>query len=149
MDDDMNTSRALGVIHELIKKGYETGDSTIASSVKYYMSLLGFADKKETIPEPYADVMAVLVEVEEKLQRAKRDDLIEMIKSEFHSKLTKLHAASELFPRIINLLMDVRNIFRKEKNYEFADYIRNKLMEKNIIIEDQGIEQSSFRLEVK
>ena len=149
MDDDMNTSRALGVIHELIKKGYETGDPTIASSVKYYLSLLGFADKKETIPEPYADVMAVLVEVEEKLQRAKRDDLIEMIKSEFHSKLTKLHAASELFPRIINLLMDVRNIFRKEKNYEFADYIRNKLMEKNIIIEDQGIEQSSFRLEVK
>jgi cysteinyl-tRNA synthetase len=46
-------------------------------------------------------------------------------------------------------LLDVRNKLRKEKNYELADYIRKRLLENNILIDDQSIDVSTYRLEAK
>jgi cysteinyl-tRNA synthetase len=124
MNDDLNTSKALGIVYELIKQGNEEDDVKIAASVKYYYSLLGFRYEVETVIEPYRDVMKILAEVEKRL-------------------------ANELYPKIIALLLYVRNVLRKEKNYELADYIRKRLLENNIIIDDQSIDASTFRLEAK
>jgi cysteinyl-tRNA synthetase len=149
MDDDLNTSRALGIIFELIKQGYEKKDLHIAASVKYYFSLLGFTEKKEVSGVPYGEVMQVLFDVEKRLHSDKRDDLLQYLKSDFFEKIIGIKDAGELYPRMVNVLLDVRNIFRKEKNYEFADYIRKRLLEHGIIIDDQNLDKSTFRVEIK
>jgi cysteinyl-tRNA synthetase len=55
----------------------------------------------------------------------------------------------ELYPRLIELLLSIRNRFRKEKDYESADFIRDLLLEQRISIDDQGLDKSTYRLEVK
>jgi len=149
MNDDLNTSRALGVIYELIKKGNEADDVKIAASVKYYYSLLGFSYELEALIEPYKDVMTILAEVEERLVSANRDELLSEIKVRFHDSIIGISNVNELYPKVIAVLLHVRNIFRKEKNYELADHIRKRLLENNIIIDDQSIDVSTYRLEAK
>jgi cysteinyl-tRNA synthetase len=149
MNDDLNTSKALGVIYELIKKGNEADDVEIAASVKYYYSLLGFKYEVETVIEPYRDVMKILAEVEERLASANRNELLNDIIARFHDRIISIKDVNELYPKIIALLLDVRNELRKEKNYELADYIRKRLLENNILIDDQSIDVSTFRMEAE
>jgi cysteinyl-tRNA synthetase len=149
MNDDLNTSRALGVIYELIKKGNETDDVKIASSVQYYYLLLGFKYGVETVIEPYRDIMNILAEVEERLASADRSEILKYIMEGFHDRIIGIRNANELYPKIIALLLDVRNKLRKEKDYELADYIRKRLLENNILIDDQGIDMSTFRMGVR
>jgi cysteinyl-tRNA synthetase len=149
MNDDLNTSRALGIIYELINQGYEKEDSRIAASVKQYFGLLGFMAKKEVTSIPYSEVMQVLADVKKRLDDNKRDDLLQYLRADFFDNVIHIKDTSELYPRVVNVLLDIRNIFRKEKNYEFADYIRMRLLEQNIVIDDQGIDKSTFRVEVR
>ncbi|MEM4834913.1 MAG: cysteine--tRNA ligase, partial [Ferroplasma sp.] len=39
---------------------------------------------------------------------------------------------------IMDLVIEIRNRARSEKNYALSDYIRKKLEEQNIYIEDNG-----------
>jgi cysteinyl-tRNA synthetase len=149
MNDDLNTSKALGIVYELIKQGNEEDDVKIAASVKYYYSLLGFRYEVETVIEPYRDVMKILAEVEKRLASANRTELLNDIMVRFHDRIIGIRNVNELYPKIIALLLYVRNVLRKEKNYELADYIRKRLLENNIIIDDQSIDASTFRLEAK
>jgi cysteinyl-tRNA synthetase len=149
MNDDLNTSKALGVIYELIKKGNEADDVRIAASVRYYYSLLGFKHEAETVMEPYRDVMKILAEVEERLAKAERNELLHDTMVRFHDRIIGIRNVNELYPQVIALLLDVRNKLRKEKNYELADYIRKRLLENNILIDDQSIDVSTYRLEAK
>ncbi|MCK4940995.1 cysteine--tRNA ligase [candidate division WOR-3 bacterium] len=149
MNDDLNTSKALCVIYELIKKGNEADDVKIAASVKYYYSLLGFKYEVETVIEPYGDVMKILAEVEGRLASANRNELLNDIMVRFHDRIISIRNVNELYPKIIALLLYVRNELRKEKNYELADYIRKRLLENNILIDDQSIDVSTFRMEAR
>lgn len=149
MNDDLNTSKALGVIYELIKKGNETDDVKIAASVQYYYLLLGFKYGVETVIEPYRDVMKILAEVEERLASADRSEMLRYIMEGFHDRIIVIRNVNELYPKIIALLLDVRNKLRKEKDYELADYIRKRLLENNILVDDQGIDMSTFRMGVR
>ncbi len=48
----------------------------------------------------------------------------------------ELSAGEVLDEKLINLLIEIREAARKEKVYKIADYIRDKLKEMNIILED-------------
>ena len=143
MNDDLNTSRALSVIYELIKKGYEADDVRIAASVEYYLALLGFMKESSVAAEPCADVMVILSEVKKRLQNEERDELLNEIAGDCLG-LLESKGAGGVRPIVIDLLLDIRNKLRKEKNYELADYIRERLQENNIIVDDQG-DGSTFR----
>lgn len=151
MDDDLNTSKALGVIYELINKGYQTDDTKCAASVVSYCSLLGFdiGTKKDESDESIEVLTKIIVEVKNKLQKDKRDDMVGAIEHDESAILEGLRKKSELNPRLIGLLLDIRNRFRKESNYGFADYIRNRLLEHEIIVDDQGLDKSTYHVEVK
>jgi cysteinyl-tRNA synthetase len=149
MNDDLNTSKALGVIYELIKTGNEADSIAIASSVQYYCSLLGFAAKKQVSAVPHREVMQILMDVQKKLQGESRNDLLQYLKSDFFDRIITIKHTDQWYTGVVNVLLDLRNRFRKEKNYEFADYIRERLLENNIIIDDQGIDKSTFRTEVR
>jgi cysteinyl-tRNA synthetase len=144
MNDDLNTSKALSVIYELIKKGYEADDVRIAASVEYYLALLGFTKESSVAAEPCGDVMVILSEVKKRLQNEKRDELLNKIAVDCLDSLER-KGAGGVRPIVIDLLLDIRNKLREEKNYELADYIRKKLQETNIIVDDQS-DGSTFRL---
>ena len=48
----------------------------------------------------------------------------------------KVGADLETVAKLVEILIDLRNKFRKEKNWEKADYIRDKLKEAGILLED-------------
>uniref|UniRef100_A0A7C6EJ17 Cysteine--tRNA ligase n=1 Tax=candidate division WOR-3 bacterium TaxID=2052148 RepID=A0A7C6EJ17_UNCW3 len=104
MDDDLNTPKALGVIFDLVSKGYETGEPDIAESIRHYLKILGFFEA-----------------------RKKNDDLS---------------------PRLIDIILRIRNQLRKNKQFELSDEIRNKMIELGIIIDDTK-DGSTYRWEVK
>ncbi|UCG31236.1 MAG: cysteine--tRNA ligase [candidate division WOR-3 bacterium] len=144
MNDDLNTSRALSVIYELIKRSYKEDDFKIAASVNYYYSLLGFTREIESVIEPYKDVMEVVREVEEKLKSAGRSEILKEICAGFHDRIINIKHVNELYSQIIALLLDIRMKLRDEKNYELADYIRQRLLDNNIIVDDTS-DGSTFR----
>lgn len=145
MDDDLNTPKALGIIFDLIKQGYEKPDQEIAASVKSYLNILGF---KEDIPQrPLCDAISVLHEVKQKLI-SEKSDLLKKAAQDLWDHLEEIRMSEELFSTIVNILLDIRNQLRKKKNYELADFIREHLALKDIQILDHG-DTSSFRVEIK
>ncbi len=151
MNDDLNTSKALGVIYELINKGYQAGSSEFAASVVKYCALLGFdlGTERGRSAEPIEALAEIIIEVKKRLQEEKRSDLVNAIEHDESSMLEGLKDSSELYPRLIELLLGIRNIFRKEKDYEFADFIRTRLGEQKIVIDDEGLDKSTYRVEVE
>jgi cysteinyl-tRNA synthetase len=145
MNDDLNTSKALGIIFELIKQGYEKESIEIAASVHYYLNILGFQDD---IPKaPFDDVMNVFREVKGRLESEKRDDLLKVLADDFLTITDKIKTIDDVFPAVIGILMNIRNRFRKEKNYDFADFIRKRLLTHRVQIQDKGVDVSTYRLE--
>jgi cysteinyl-tRNA synthetase len=149
MNDDLNTPRAIGIIYELITKGYESNESEkkeIAASVKYYYSLLGFTEQVEPTDESYKEVMKILSDVKKRLREEKRDSVLDNSINIDDFELLK--DVKNVYPLIIKLLQRIRNELRKEKDYEFADYIRERLSKSGIFIDD-GTAGSTYRIEVK
>jgi len=145
MDDDINTPMALGIIFDLIKQGYEKPSQDIAASIKYYLKILGFI---EEVPEqPLADIVEILHEVKVKLKE-KKSTLLDTATLGFWNLLEDIKTNEEFFPNMINVLLQIRNQLRKDKDYELADFIRERLAQKGIQIFDKG-DASTFRVEAK
>jgi cysteinyl-tRNA synthetase len=51
-----------------------------------------------------------------------------------------------LTPKLLDLLLDIRQQLRKSKNFEMADAVRNKLAEMGVVIED-GPQGSRWKIE--
>lgn len=146
MNNDLNTSRALGIIHELVNKGYETNDPEIAASIKYYFALLGFAD--EVVREAsFSDVMQILGEVRVKLREKNKEDMLHDIARDF-LEMFESGGVRSVRAAIIKLLLSVRGRLRDDKEYELADYIRTQLRENHVMVDDQGTGDSIYRVEV-
>jgi len=146
MDDDINTPMALGIIFDLIKQGYEKESLEIAISVKYYLSVLGFAEDEPD--QPINDVIDVLREVKAKL-KDKKSELLDFAARDLWSRLETIKSSDKFFSNLVNVLLDIRNQLRKEKNYELADFIRERLAHKHIHIFDKEIDVSTFRVDAK
>jgi cysteinyl-tRNA synthetase len=110
MDDDLNTSRALGVIFEAVRTINRLLDEGSAEAAAWRRAV--------------ADVGAVLGigdrDPREILFRAKSDHLAE----------------AEIDPAQIERLIEERNAARGAKDFKRADAIRNELKAKAIILED-------------
>ncbi|MGQ9701731.1 MAG: cysteine--tRNA ligase [bacterium] len=104
MNDDLNTPRALGIIFELVNKGYETDDIEIAASIRQYLKILGFDNEKKE--------------------------------------------GDDLSPKLLEMILHLRNELRKNKQYELSDNIRIKLNDLGIIINDNK-GTSTYHREVK
>lgn len=151
MNDDLNTPKALGIIYDLIKIGYEEKDDKkardIAASVKYFLSVLGF---KEDAPiQPFKEVMDVFREITAKLSVTQKTDLLKAGREKLNARINDLKTIDDVLPAIITSLLDLRNMVRKNKDYEFADYIRERLAQIGIQIQDKQADITTYRLEAK
>ncbi|RKX69225.1 cysteine--tRNA ligase [candidate division WOR-3 bacterium] len=84
MDDDLNTPKALGIIFELVREGYEKIDSSeakkIAHSVRVLLEVLGF-DLAPSISGREKALIEELIRLRSNLRREKRYDLADQIRS--------------------------------------------------------------------
>jgi len=145
MNDDLNAPRALGIMFDLVNKGYETDDPEIAASIDHYMGILGF--RKETPEAPFSDVIGVIRDVNDRLNKENKASLVQAVWSEYLQHLHSFKNLEDVFPAFVNLLLDIRNRLRKEKNYELADFIRDELGAHGIQIHDKSIDASIYRVE--
>ncbi len=147
MNDDLNTPKALGVIFNLVNKGYEKESQEVTKSVRYYLTVLGFVGY---IPDnPFDDVMDALRIVKNKLKEQHKDDLLAAIEKDSFGMFDDIKGIDDVFPGIINLLLRIRQRLRREGNYEFADYIRKLLAERHITFQDLSDGTSTYRLEAE
>jgi cysteinyl-tRNA synthetase len=140
MNDDLNTSKALSVIFDLVSAGYETKDTRertkIAASVRHYMGMLGFTEQPE---RPFKELTDVLEDVLQKLPEEERSRVLDKVARKFLVDFLTIREEDDFFPVMLNLLLFVRDELRKEKNYEMADYIRQQITEKGILVQDMEV----------
>ena len=67
-----------------------------------------------------------------------RFNLQHLIVNYVDSFLNIIYPKKSLGTDIMDLVIEIRNRARSEKNYALSDYIRKKLEEQNIYIEDNG-----------
>jgi cysteinyl-tRNA synthetase len=148
MNDDLNTSRALAVIFNLINKGYEDKDPdpAIASSVKFYLAILGFMDDKPK--EPFDELMTIYKDVRCKLEESNRKDLYDTAAASFFRRLDTVRGLDDIFPSLVHTLLTIRTQLRKDKDYTLADFIRQALGAHKIQVLDKDAAASDYRLEV-
>ena len=111
MDDDLNTSKALAVLFDLTNKANK--DVDYAYTLLYRLATaLGFTFEKSSLSE-------------------------EELKNKLEEICTKLGGSYNSMEEII----EIRNQARRDKNWEIADGIRDKLKAAGIILEDtpQGV----------
>ncbi len=113
MNDDLNTPKFLGEMFEYIKKnknGDEIQTNNMKSTIKYLFEILGFVfeDKEQTVNTK--QLKAILTE--------------QNIQIENDINIS------------INKFIDKRNEYRNNKEYETADYMRDRLDEVGIVIVD-------------
>jgi cysteinyl-tRNA synthetase len=147
MNDDLNTSKALGLVFDLVNKGYEKDSAEITQSIRYYLTVLGFAE--HTPAEPFDDMMNILREIKQRLKAENQVDLLDALGKDFLGILDELRTIDDVFPRVIGLLLNLRRRLREDKNFELADYIRQRLAQEGIIFDDLSDGTSTYRLEVK
>lgn len=107
MDDDFNTSQAVAVIFDFVKEANRIIAGNENINAEFYLKLKEFLEKT-------AEGIFGIVDFSEKAERAD----------------------AELENKLIELLIDVRLKARKNKNFQLADEIRDRLNELGISLKD-------------
>jgi cysteinyl-tRNA synthetase len=138
MDDDFNTPQALAALFDLARdinrasdEGYSIG--TEQKLLRELSAVLGLTLKETEKPsldvEPFIELHKSIIA---KIRKAKLDWVIEKVKTVLDQEDTDLDDARPY----INLLREVRNALRKDKQFQLADEIRVKLSKLGILLED-------------
>ncbi|KZX17584.1 cysteine--tRNA ligase [Methanobrevibacter filiformis] len=117
MDDDFNTPKALSIILNFTKM------------------INGFINQEKKILDNTNDIVIENLKIpyEFVIKSLEFFDAFERI---FKLNLFEKEEIPDISSDVLDLLLDVREKLRNEKNYELSDYIRDKLNELNINIED-------------
>jgi len=124
MDDDFNTPQALSVLFDLARAINQAGDAG-----------LSFTEAQNTLSRLAREVLGL------KIPKKIRVEASATISIESTAEITV--AVKDR----LNRLAEERDIYRKEKNWQRADEIRNKLAELEVILEDTKIgTTASFKI---
>jgi len=138
MDDDFGTPQAIAALFDLardINRASESGYSVASAQevLRELAGVLGLTLKEPEMPplEPRHFVELQKSTIAE-IRKAKLDKLIDEVGTALESQDID---AGDVAP-YINWLKDIRNILRKNEQFEQADKIRNRLAEMGVILED-------------
>lgn len=160
MDDDFNTSRAIGHLFDMAHlintcitkadKENESDQAKINEALRIF-NLLGdvlgiFVDNDQVDEEIWHDIAQIMLDIRKTLRSEKQFALADWIRDSMQAsgliiedtpqksriKAEEAPSLEEMMEKIIALRAELK----KNKDYAKADYIRDKLKEKNIVIED-------------
>ena len=115
MDDDFNTAKALGVLHDIV------------SSIHEYRNGL----EKEQVIEKKRSIYAALSQLKSLLLQ-----LLDILGLDPALAEKEDFSDDKTSGELIRLLIDVRNMARKNKQFQMADEIRDRLDGMGILLED-------------
>lgn len=161
MDDDFNTAKAIGFLFELARllnsfvatsaKDDPANLAAVERALKVFESLtetLGlFGQVQEDRDQARAEALITLMlEARERARQQKNYSLADEIRSflqvqgvqvEDAAGSSRFHLEGELPIEIIaQQLLDLRARFKEHKQYQDADFIRDRLLESGIVLED-------------
>jgi cysteinyl-tRNA synthetase len=133
MDDDFNTSQAIATLFDLARdinrveeEGLNAGEAR--ETLRELGGIMGLTFKEPEEPpldaEPFAEMSKSIIA---KLRREKLDYIIEKVTA---------NPNEESVDGYLNLLRELRDSLRKDKKFQLADEIRNRLNELGITLED-------------
>lgn len=117
MNEDFNTPQALGALFDFVKE------------VNRYLDQNG-------------DVSMGTLTAMDKIFRDLAGDVLRILPGD----LTETKESGEMIEGLMNLVLDLRQSYRKNENWSQADYIRSQLSDLGIVVND-GPEGSSWQLD--
>lgn len=124
MSDDFNTPEALASLFGLVREMNILKDKAIKQGGISKKALESYREAAESLHSLCRDIFGLFDSLQPCIK-------MEEIKEEKREQQTDAE--------MIELILEVREKARKEKQYSIADYIRDKLQEKGIIIEDTPV----------
>jgi cysteinyl-tRNA synthetase len=124
MSDDFNTPEALAAIFGLVRAMNNLKNEAVKQGGISKKALQSYKEAADTIHQIGRDIFGLF----DSLQPCVEVEKVEAKKEE-----------TEIDKDLIEALIEVRNKARKEKNYSLADYIRDKLKDLGIVIEDTPV----------
>ena len=123
LDDDFDTPKAFAILFDFVNFVYKSrmDRKSAEEAIKFFVDVFKIFGFK----------------LEKKIDREKLISLAEEFISEVENKEEK---------ELIEILIEIRAEHRRKKDYKIADYIRDKLKEAGVIVEDLG-GKTRWRLE--
>ena len=121
MSDDFNTPEALAALFGLVRSMNILRDKAVKNEGISKKALESYKEASEVLHSIGRDIFGFFDSLQPCIE-------VEELKSE--------KAEEKIDEEIVQLLIELRDRARKEKNFEVADYIRDKLKETGIILED-------------
>ncbi|MFC1942500.1 cysteine--tRNA ligase [Chloroflexota bacterium] len=137
MDDDFNTPQALAVLFDLARAINQAGDSGMS-----------FMEARDTMITLARDIIGLKLEeseiggqmdtntIDEKKITEMRGEKLDWLLDTIENTVKDSKEDIELVRRYVNLALGVRYALRKDKQYDRADNIRNRLISCGFIVED-------------
>lgn len=160
MDDDFNTAKAIGFLFEIshninaflaeVDKDSVIEQTAVFRAMKIYTGLgdiLGiFMEKTKDDEEIVEKILGVFAGVRQLARKEKEfklaDEIRDFLKNcgvtvEDTANGSRFRYGSDIELQIlVEKLIELRSRFKKEKNYDRADFLRNSLQAQGIILED-------------
>ena len=138
------------IAREKMETAYSIED--IETVYGYREKILGALEDDLNTALALSEFMSFIRWVNRYLEKEKRDEkvvkeaitLFREIFYIFGLRMKRKEGKTELTENLIEILIDVRKRLRNKKDYENADYIREKLMEIGVILEDIGDETKYY-----
>ncbi len=145
MDDDLNISLSLSRIFDFIKEvnklidkgkiGKKSARDCIKTMEKFDNVLGVLKEEKRISKELVKKTIDMVVELHEDLKKKDKGSVRKLDK--ILKDLKGKEYDPENFDRLISAVIEIREVLRKKKEYEFSDKIRSDLGEMGIILEDK------------
>ena len=125
MSDDFNTPEAFAALYGLVREMNILKDRAVKEGGISKKALQSYKDAADLIYKTTRDIFGFF----DSLKPCTSVEEVKQIEKE----------KSQIDEELIELLIDVRNKARKAKNFDIADYIRDTLKEKGVILEDTPV----------
>jgi cysteinyl-tRNA synthetase len=160
MDDDFNTARAISYLFELSHKintfiasasAQDSLQQTVVQKARDVLRELGdvlgiFIKKDRKNDKAVADILNIFKDLRQEA-RSQKDFVLadeirnflsycEVVMEDTPSGTRFRYSQEPPIDQLVQKLLDIREGFKREKNYQKADMIRNYLQETGIMIED-------------
>ncbi|WP_456464717.1 cysteine--tRNA ligase [Persephonella sp.] len=132
MSDDFNTPEALASIFGLVREMNILKDRAVKEGGISKKALESYKEAKDVIHKIGRDIFGLFDSLQPCIEK---EELIEVAVE----KTAELEQMEKEEKELIQMLIEIRNIARKQKNFEIADMIRDRLSEQGIILEDTPV----------